>query len=57
MLYLGTYDRSYGVVLIPVKSVLAKESINAYAEWYLGGTNASYEGSAIYVIAMTAPAR
>ena len=29
--------------------------MNEYAEWYLGGTNASYEGSAIYVIAMTAP--
>ena len=41
----------------PVKSVLDKESMNHHTEWRLGGTNASYEGSAIYEIAMTAPLR
>lgn len=55
---LRTADAAFALdTYFSVKSVLVKESMNEYAEWYLGGTNASYEGSAIYVIAMTAPAR
>ena len=56
----GASHRSRGFALdpcFPAQSMVDKESMKDYAEWYLGGTNVSYEGSAIYAIAMMAPLR